>query len=56
MVYRNQLHFVQIRDFVQFFGDVNLQFAVLQLQGGTRNLDVFVVIDREVVAITRTRT
>ncbi len=54
MIERDQLHFVQIRNFVQFLRDVHLIRAILDVQRRARNLDVLIVINREVVSITGT--
>src|SRR5437016_4523976 len=51
MVHGYQLDFVEIRDLAQLLSDPDLIMIVLLLQRTAGNLNVFLVVDREVLAI-----
>jgi hypothetical protein len=53
VIYRDQTYSVKIGNFVQLFSDMDPVLARVSLQRGTRNLDVFPMIDWEVVPISR---
>src|SRR5689334_2021644 len=55
MIQGNQLHLIEIRNFPQLFRDMDFKIAVPALQPVSWDLNVFAVIDGEVMAISAAR-
>ena len=51
MIDGDQTNLIEVRHLMQFFGDVDLVFAIYRLQSRAWNLDILIVVHREVVAI-----
>ena len=55
MIEGDEFHLVEVGDFVQLLGDVDLILAVHRLERGAGDLHIFIVVDWKVAAIAGTR-